>query len=143
MEGKGMTEHGLRRRPRDGRVRFLALALVASLAVAWLWPSDPLGRVALAEHDPDRIACSRVYDSVACSCAAAATARDELTANAAADTASDGETSPWRPADGRVATGSNPQPVVRRVGVGRLPMTADFVRRVQACMAGGASVPID
>jgi hypothetical protein len=143
MEGTDMTEHTSRWWPRDGRARLLALALVASLAVGWLWPSNPLGGVALAEHDPDRIACSRVYDTVACSCAAAATARDEPIADATADALSDGETSPWRPADGRVAAGSNPQPVVRRVGVGRLPMTADFVRRVQACMAGGASVPID
>jgi hypothetical protein len=133
----------MQRRPLGGGLRFAALALAAGLVAGWLWLGNPLGRSALAEHDPDRIACSRVYDTVACSCAAAATARDDLALDTATDERPNGQTSAWRPTDGRVAIGTNPQPVVRRVGVGRVPMTADFVRRVQACMASGASVPID
>jgi hypothetical protein len=137
-----MSEQMLRR-PLGRGLRVMAFALVAGLVAGLLWLDNPFGRSALAEHDPDRIACSRVYDTVACSCAAVASARDELAIDVTTDERPNGQTSAWRPTDGRVAVGSNPQPVVRRVGVGRVPMTADFVRRVQACMAGGASVPID
>jgi hypothetical protein len=142
IEGIRMSEQ-MPRRPLSSGLRFAALALVVGLLGGSLWLGNPFGRSALAEHDPDRIACSRVYDTVACSCAAAASVRDEQAIDVATDEHPNGQTSAWRPTDGRVAVGSNPQPVVRRVGVGRVPMNADFVRRVQACMAGGASVPID
>ena len=109
------------RKPRtadDGRL--LTLALMAGLPLlVLLGLSAPARQAALAEHDPDRIACARVYDSVACSCAVAA------------EQAAIG------------VPGDAPTP--RRVDAARVPiaMSADFVRRVQACMAGGASVPID
>jgi hypothetical protein len=104
--------------------RMATLALIAGLPlVVLLALSAPARQAALAEHDPDRIACARVYDSVACSCAVAATI--------AAEPASLGV--------------SADAPPLRRVDATRVPiaMTADFVRRVQACMAGGASAPID
>jgi hypothetical protein len=134
-----------------GRLRILTLALVASLPIALLFLSAPLRQAALAEHDSDRIACSRVYDSVACSCAMGTTVAAEYAPLGVSDedlalnrTGDDGAIA-GRATDGRVVAGSNPQRVVRRVGAGRVPvtMTADFARRVQACMAGGASAPVD
>ena len=113
------TVVGGARKPRiadDGRL--LTLALIAGVPLlVLLGLSAPARQAALAEHDPDRIACARVYDSVACSCAVAAE-----------QVGMPGEV-----------------PTPRRVDAARVPiaMSADFVRRVQACMAGGASVPID
>ena len=145
-----MTAHIPRRAfALGGRLRFLTLVLVASLPVALLWLSGPARNVALAEHDRDRIACARVYDSVACSCAMGATAAAEFAPLGVSDEDlalnRTGDDRDGRATDGQVAPGSNPQRVVRRVGAGRVPitMTADFARRVQACMAGGASAPVD
>src|SRR5258708_23324640 len=65
-----MTAHMPRRAfAMGGRLRILTLVLFASLLVALLWLSGPARNAALAEYDRDRIACARVYDSVACSCA--------------------------------------------------------------------------
>ena len=147
-----MTAHMPRRSfAVGGRLRILTLALVASLPIALLFLSAPLRQAAFAEHDSDRIACSRVYDSVACSCAMGTTVAAEYAPLGVSDedlalnrTGDDGAIA-GRATDGRVAAGSNPQRVVRRVGAARVPvtMTADFARRVQACMAGGASAPVD
>lgn len=92
-----------------------ALALAACLPVALLlYASAPARLAALTQRDQARASCARVYDVGACGCAVDATI--------AAQPAPDRRDVPAR----------------RRIEASRVPigMTPDFVRRVQACMAG-------
>ena len=111
-------------------VQLAALSVVACMPLALLlYLGTPERQAVQAERDAARAACSRIYDAGACSCAVNATVSAPPRSLGMPDDGLSPGALPW---------GS-------RVESARVPiaMTADFVHRVQACMAGGASAPVD